>query len=73
MISGMRSRRGVGIGAHQEAAGQAQALHMDRVGYAVARPREMDAEAPGRALQEQVVVGVLEIGLDQVVVDILAG
>ncbi len=66
-------RRGVGIGTHQEAAGDAQPLHMHRVGNAVAGAREMRAEAPRRALQEQVVVGVLEIRLDQVVIDVLAG
>ncbi|MNZ68343.1 hypothetical protein D3C78_866080 [compost metagenome] len=64
-------RAGVAVGAEQGAARLAEVLHVHRVAHPVARPAEPDAETPAGALQEQVVVGVLEVGLQQVVVDVL--
>ena len=51
--------------------GDAEALHVDGVGDAVAGLGEPQAEALAAELQEQVVLGVLLVGLQQVVVDVL--
>ena len=62
---------GVGVRADQQCAGTAEVGLVDRMGDAVAGLGEPQPEALGRGLQEQVVVGVLLVGLQQVVVDVL--
>ena len=51
--------------------GYAEALHVHRVADAVAGLGVPEAEALAGRAQEQVVVGVAEVGLQQVVVDVL--
>jgi hypothetical protein len=46
---------------------------MDLVGYAVARPAEVNAVSRARRLEEPVIVGVLEIRVQNIVVHILDG
>src|SRR3989304_2515242 len=60
-------------GARGGLAGDAEALQVHLVADAVARPREVDAVLGGHALKEAVVVGVLEAGLEHVVVDVTHG
>ena len=64
-------RRRVAVRAQQGLARLAEALHVHGVADAVARAAEPDAEPLAGALQEEVVVGILDIRLDQVVVDVL--
>ena len=61
----------MGIGAEHHPTGHAEALQVDLVRDAVARLGEMDAELLRRGHEEDVVVGVLVVGLEQVVVDVL--
>ena len=49
----------------------AEALHVDRMADAVARTAVPQPEAPAGAAQEQMVVGILVVGLQEVVVDVL--
>ena len=62
---------GVAVGAEQRLARHAESLHVNRVADAVAGLGVPQAELPGRAAQELVVVGVAAVGLEQVVVDVL--
>ena len=62
---------GVAVGADQNAARAGEALDVDIVADAVAGPRVVDAIAGVEGLQEAVIVGVLEIELDHVVIDVL--
>src|SRR6266536_2288692 len=67
-----RTRGGrVRVGAEQGGARPREALGVDLVADAVARPREPDAVLGGERLQEQVVVGVAMVELQHVVVDVL--
>ena len=66
-------RRRVAVRAQQGLARLAEVLHVHGVRDAVAGAREVHAEALAGALQEQVIVRVLEVFLDQVVVDVLRG
>ena len=59
------------VGADHRLARRAEALHVHRVTDAVARLAEPQAEPAARALEEHVVVGVAEVGLEDVVVDVL--
>ena len=68
-----RGAGGVAVRADHGQPGTAEALHMNLVGDAVARPRKVDAVAGTGGLQVLVVVGVLVVGLQQVVVDVLGG
>ena len=54
----------------QRLAGDGEALAVDVVADAVARPREPQPVAPGHRLKEAVVVRVLEVDLEDVVVDV---
>ena len=65
------ARGGVGVGADQDAAGPGVALDVHVVADAVARARVVDAVAAAERLEHAVVVGVLEVELDDVVVDVL--
>ena len=62
---------GVAVGADHRLARGAEALHVHRVADTVARLAEPEAEPAARALEEHVVVGVAEVGLEDVVVDVL--
>src|SRR3972149_5112308 len=64
-----RGRR-VAVGAEEHVAGRAKPLQVYLVADAVARPREVDAVLGCDGLQEAVVVGVLEAGLEHVVVNV---
>ena len=64
------ARRRVAVGAEERLAGGAEALQVHLVADAVARPREVDAVLGRDALQEAMVVGVLEARLEHVVVDV---
>ena len=71
-------RAGAGLGrvavrADQHLARRREALAVDVVADAVPGPREPEAVAGGEALQEAVVVRVLEVDLEEVVVDVLDG
>src|SRR5215210_6184575 len=59
------------IGAKQCFARLAKMLHMHGVADAIARAAEPDAETLTGTLQEEMIIGVLVIGLDQVVIDVL--
>src|SRR5919205_561175 len=65
------ARRRVRIGADEDLAGPREALERDVVADAVAGAREPGSVAPAVGLQHAVVVGVLEVELDDVVVDVL--
>ena len=62
---------GVGVGAEHRLPGLAEALHVDVVADPVARAREVQPVLAGQRLEHAVVVGVLEVELDDVVVDVL--
>jgi hypothetical protein len=64
-------RRRVAVCAKQDFAGFSKALHVHRVADPVPRAAIPQAEALAGRLQEKVIVGILEIGLDQVVVHVL--
>ncbi len=64
---------GVGVGAEHRLAGLAEALHVDVVADPVARAREVQPVLARQRLEHEVVVGVLEVELDHVVVDVLDG
>ena len=64
---------GVAVGAQQRLAGDVEPLELDLVADAVAGPGEVDAVLRRDALQVRVVVGVLEAGLERVVVDVADG
>ena len=65
------ARRCVAVRAEQRLARFAEVLLMTRVAHAISRSGKPDAEALARAAQEEMVVGILVIGLDDIVVDIL--
>jgi hypothetical protein len=75
-ISGMRRRNGspaagvLRIRAEQCFPGDAETLLMHRMACAVAGAREPHAEAPGGAMEQYVIVGILAVGLDQEMIDI---
>ena len=62
---------GVAVGPDHRQPGVAEALHVHLVGDPVAGPGKVKAVAGAGSLQVLVVVGVLVVGLQQVVVDIL--
>ena len=64
-------RGGVGVGAEHDFPRHAETLKMHLVGDTVARFGEMDAEPLCSGHQEDMIVGVLVVGLEQVVVDVL--
>ncbi len=64
-------RRGMGVGAEHGLARHAETLQVHLVGDAVARLGEVDAERAPAVMQEDMVVGILVVGLQQVVVDVL--
>jgi hypothetical protein len=66
-------RARVGVGTGHGLAGDTEARHVHGVRDAVAGLGEPYAEAPARAVQEEVVVGVALVGLEEVVVDVLGG
>ncbi len=68
-----RRPRGVAVGAEHRQAGAAEALHMHLMRDAVSRTAEVDAVAGAGGLQVAMIVGVLVVGLQQVVVDVLGG
>ncbi len=59
------------VGADQRLAGLAEALHVDRMADAVARPRVPDPESAAGRAQEHVLIRVELVVLDKVVVDVL--
>ncbi len=61
------------VGTEEGLSGNAEALAVNMVRHAVSRRREDDAVAGGRGEEEAVVVRILEIGLDEVVVDVAHG
>ena len=61
------------VRAEEGHAGLAEAFLVDGVADAVARAAEPDAESPAGALEEEVIVGVPEVLLDEVVIDVLRG
>ena len=64
-------RARVAVGAGHRRARPAEALHVHGVADPVARPGEPESKALARAVEEDVVVGVAEVGLQEVVVDVL--
>src|SRR5215218_2322285 len=64
---------GVGVGPDQGRAGPREALDVQIMADAVPGPRVIHAVPGGERLQKAVVVGVLEVGLDYVVVHVLDG
>jgi len=62
---------GVAVGPDHRPARRAEALHVHRVADAVAGLAEPEPEALARALEKEVVVGVAEVGLEHVVIDVL--
>lgn len=66
-------RRSVTVGAQQCLARNAEALHVHGMAHAVARRRIPDPESAASAPQKEMVVGIAEVGLDQVVVHVLGG
>src|SRR5215207_1621379 len=72
---GSQGARGgsVGVGPDEGRAGTGEALDMQVVADAVPGPRVVEAVPGGERLQEAVVVGVLEVQLDNVVVNVLDG
>ena len=62
---------GVAVGSDHGLARGAEALHVHRVTDAVAGLAEPEPEPAARALEEHMVVGVAEVGLEDVVVDVL--
>ena len=65
-------RRGVRVGSQKGGPRHAEALQVHLVRDPVARLGEMDPESLRRAGQKGVVVGVLVVGLQQVVVHVLS-
>ena len=65
------ARRGVGVGTDEDAARLGVALDVHVVADAVPGARVVDAELPRHRLEHPVVVGVLEVELDDVVVHVL--
>src|SRR5438552_2935005 len=63
----------VAVRAEQRIAGDGEALQVYLVADAVAGPREIDAVFSGNGLQETMVVGVLEAGLEHIVVNVAHG
>ena len=58
------------VGAEQRLTGNAEALSMDLMGDAIAGGGEQDTEPRRGGLEEPVVIGVLEIRLQDIVIDI---
>ncbi len=65
------SSRGVAVGAQDGLAGDAKALHMDLVRHAVAGVAVVNAVSSAGRLQKLVIIGVLVVGLEEVMIDIL--
>jgi hypothetical protein len=63
----------VAIGSEKCFAGLAEALLVDGMADAVARLRVPHPEAPARAAQEEVIIGVLRVALNEQVVDVPDG
>jgi hypothetical protein len=63
----------VAIRAQQRFAWYAEALHVHRMAHAVSGTAVPDAKLFAGAAQKQMIVGILEIGLEQVVIDVLRG
>ncbi len=59
------------VGTKQGFSGDAKPFHMNRVADTIAGTTVPDAKLLARAVQEAMIVGILEICLDQIVIDIL--
>jgi len=67
------ARRRVAVRAEGDFPGRCEPLEVDLMAYAVAGPGEVGAELLRRHLEEKVVVGVHEIRLEHVVIDVRDG
>src|ERR1700720_4683550 len=56
--------------AARSGSGDAETLLIHRMACAVAGAREPHAEAPGGAMEQYVIIGILAVGLDQEMIDI---
>jgi hypothetical protein len=59
------------VGAQQSAPWDSKTFHVNRVANTVARAALPDAELPAGAQKKQVIIGIFEIGLQQIVIHIL--
>ena len=63
----------MGVGTKKGFSGDSKALHVNGMAHSIASAAVPNTKLLSSALKEEVVIGILKVGLDQIVVDILSG